>query len=70
MNLNGPKAKLVKTSKDILLQWQNTETHWRDQKSKEFEKSYLAGLQDQVNGAMSVIEDLERVLNKIQKDCE
>jgi len=70
MNLNGPKAKLSKTTKDIVLQWERTKESWRDQKARQFEQKYLAGLQDQVTGAMSVVEDLERVLNKIQKDCE
>jgi hypothetical protein len=70
VNLNAPKAKLVKTTKIILNQWESTKYSWRDQKSKEFEKEYLAALQDQVTGAMTVIEDLERILTKIRKDCE
>lgn len=51
-------------------QWQHTREFWRDTKSAEFEHKYLDELFSSVDKAVGVIEQLDKLLNKIRKDCE
>lgn len=51
-------------------QWQHTREYWRDAKSTEFEHKYLDELFSSVDKAVGVIEQLDKLLNKIRRDCE
>jgi len=68
MNANG--TRLAGITKDLWLQWQQTKEYWRDAKSQEFEQKYLDELVASVDKATAVIEDLDKLLMKIRKDCE
>lgn len=70
MNLSASKAKLAKSTKELMLKWQGTNNYWNDRKSAEFEKQYLAALPDSVSAALTIIEEIEKLLNKVRKDCE
>ena len=68
MNSNG--SRLAGITKDLWNQWQLTKDSWRDAKSVEFERKYLEELLASVDKAVHVIEQLDKVMNKIKKDCE
>jgi len=70
MNLNGNKAVLSGATKELLLRWDETRIYWRDGKSREFEERYLLELMARVDQATTLIDKLEEVLQKVQKDCE
>ena len=70
MNLSASKAKLAKSTKELCLKWEGTRVHWHDRKSQEFEKQYLAALPDSVGAALTIIDEIEKLLNKVRKDCE
>ena len=49
MNLSGNKGRLVGLTRDISLRWAETKEHWRDAKSEEFERRFMAELSANVN---------------------
>jgi len=68
MNANG--TRLSGITKDLLNQWQLTKQDWPDAKSPEFERKYLQELISSVDKAVTVIEQLDKVVAKIRSDCE
>ena len=68
MNANG--TRLSATTKELWNQWQQTKEYWRDSKSDEFEHRYLEELVASVDKTVMVIEQLDKLITKIRKDCE
>lgn len=68
MSANG--ARLEALTKELRVQWLRTKDYWSDAKSAEFEHKYLEELFSSVERAVSVIDQLDKVLGKIKKDCE
>jgi hypothetical protein len=68
MNANG--TRLSATTKELWRQWQQTKEYWRDAKSQEFERKYLEELLASVDKTVTVIEQLDKLMAKIRKDCE
>lgn len=63
-------SRLAMVTKDLLIQWQQTRENWPDAKSLEFERKYLEELKAGVDTAVIIIEQLDKLLTKIRKDCE
>ena len=57
-------------TKDLLAQWQQTHEDWTDVKSLEFQRKYMEELEANVETAVTVVEKLDNLLDKIRKDCE
>lgn len=70
MSLNSTRTRLTALTKQLSIRWQETREHWQDAKAAEFEKRHLDELFNRVNTAAASIEDLERILTKIRRDCE
>jgi len=70
MNLSGNKSRLVGLTRELILEWDETKTHWRDLKSAEFERQYLTELSANVNRAVLVLDQLEELLKKTRSECE
>jgi len=68
MNSNG--TRLAGATRELWLHWQETKNYWRDTKSQEFEAQYLSELVTSVDKTVAVIEQLDKLLTKIRKDCE
>lgn len=68
MNANG--ARLAAITKELWNQWQQTKAYWKDAKSEEFEHKYLDELVSSVDKTVTVIEQLDKLISKIKKDCE
>ena len=68
--MNAGRARLEALSKELRLQWLQTKDHWADAKSQEFEQKFLQELFLSVDRSVGVIEQLDKVINKIKKDCE
>ena len=60
----------MKAVRDLNTSWQQTHGYWTDNKATEFQEKYISPLPDAVNSASSIIEDLDKILNKIRRDCE
>jgi hypothetical protein len=70
MSMHVSGATIAGRTKDLAENWHQTKDSWRDAKSQEFEQTYIQPLIDSVSSAGSVIEELDKVLRKIRKDCE
>lgn len=70
MNLSGNKGRLIGLTRDILLRWQETKNFWRDAKSEEFERRFMAELDASVNRTVLIVDKLDELLKKVRSDCE
>jgi hypothetical protein len=70
MSLSGNKGRLVGLTRDISLEWSETKNYWRDVKSEEFDRRFMAELSAHVNRAVLVLEQMEELLKKVRSDCE
>lgn len=70
MSLGGNAVRLSTVTKQLLIQWDQTKEHWKDAKSAEFESKYLDELRQGVDRAVMVIEQLDKIITKVKKDCE
>ncbi len=70
MSLSANKSQLTAITKELSRDWQQTQEYWKDSKSQEFERKYLEELFDGVDTAIAVMDQLDKLLNKIRTECE
>ena len=70
MSMSASKTRLAGITKELLLKWDQTKDNWRDVKSQEFERKYLAELAASVDKTITVIEQLDKLIAKVRSDCE
>jgi hypothetical protein len=70
MSLSANRSQLAAITKALAMNWQQTEEYWRDAKSQEFKREYLDELFDSVDSTVAVMDQLDKLLNKIRTDCE
>lgn len=63
-------SRLAGITKELRAQWQDTKSYWKDAKSQEFEHRYMEELLASVDRAVTVIEQLDKLIIKIRSDCE
>ena len=68
--MNAAGTRLAAITKQLRVQWQQTREYWSDAKSLEFEQKYLQELFATVERTTGVIEQLDKLVAKIKKDCE
>lgn len=70
MNLSANGARISALTKDLANRWQETREHWLDAKSREFDQKYMEQLVSNVDTAVSIVEQLNKLAEKIRSDCE
>jgi thymidylate synthase len=70
MSLAANKTRLTSVTQELFNRWRETQQYWRDDKAKEFERLYIEELNASVNAASGVIDQLDKIIAKIKKDCE
>ncbi len=70
MSLRNNGTRLGMLTKELVTKWRETREYWKDAKSEEFEKKYIDELQASVDSAVLIIDQLDKIINKIRKDCE
>jgi hypothetical protein len=70
VSLSANKTRLASITNELSGNWQQTKEYWRDAKSEEFERKYMDELFDGVNTAITVMDQLAKLLNRIRTDCE
>jgi hypothetical protein len=68
--MRGNGFKLAAITKEFSYQWQQTKEYWNDAKSEEFEHKYIEELLSNVDKAVAVIDELDKLVGKIRSDCE
>lgn len=69
MSLLGNRSRLTGLTQEITTLWRETKSSWHDSKSEEFERRYMDELFSSVNAACAAIEQLDKTLAKLRKDC-
>lgn len=70
MSISASKGLLTLATRQLQARWGETRYSWRDSKAQEFDELYLADLMTSVNSAFRVIDELEKLIEKIHADCE
>jgi hypothetical protein len=70
MSLHDSKARLGYAGQRLALHWQETLTDWRDPKSRDMEKEYLAPLESHLAAAVGAIDRLAETLARAERDCQ
>lgn len=70
MNLSGSKSRMIGLTREISVQWDETRSHWRDDKAEDFDRRFMNELSYQVSRAVTVVEQLDELLKKVRSDCE
>ena len=70
MNISSNGKLLAAATKDLSVRWSETTDAWKDTKSREFEKRYLAELISSVERAVPVFDDLDKLVSRVRSDCE
>lgn len=68
--MNASGTRLGALTKELYVQWQQTKQYWNDARSQEFERKYLQELFSSVDKSVTIIEQLDKLVAKIKKDCE
>ena len=68
--MNSSGTRLTGITRELWGQWQQTKEFWKDSKSAEFEHKYLEDLVANVDKTVMIIEQLDKLLGKIKRDCE
>jgi len=63
-------SRLVGLTMELRTQWQDTKDYWKDAKSQEFERRFMEELLASVDRTVTVIDQLDKLVSKIRKDCE
>lgn len=68
--MSGSKGLLTLATRQLEARWGETRFSWRDRKAQEFDDLYLAELMNSVNSALRVIDELDKLLEKVHADCD
>jgi hypothetical protein len=68
--MSGNGSKLTALTRQLSAQWQQTKDYWHDAKSHEFERKYIDELLAGVDKAVTVMDQVDKLVTKIRSDCE
>jgi hypothetical protein len=63
-------ARLSALTQDLVNHWMDTQASWRDARMQDFHRKYIEELTISVESARTVIEKVEKLIEKIKRDCE
>lgn len=70
MHLSADSERLAALTRELVVRWKQTRETWRDAKAREFEERFVQELEATVGSAALAMQHLDRILRKIQSDCE
>ncbi len=70
MSVTASKGLLTLATRQLQARWGETQFSWRDAKAREFDEVYLSDLMNTVNSVFRVIDELDKLLDKVHADCD
>lgn len=70
MSVMDSKATLSAAAKELFARWEEVKTAWSDAKAAEFERQYLLPIEQDVRAALSGLDHMDQVLQRLKHDCE
>ena len=66
MNVSTNGKVVLTATRELARKWDQTKESWRDAKAEEFEREYLAGLMSDVERAIPILDELDRLITSIR----
>jgi hypothetical protein len=70
MNVSANGKVIVSATRELARKWDQTRQSWSDAKSAEFERIYLADLFSDVERAIPILEELDRLITNVRSQGE
>jgi hypothetical protein len=70
MSLTDSKATLSRAAKDLFARWDEVKEVWGDEQSREFEKDFLSMFEQDVRSALTAMDHMDFVIQRIKQECE
>ncbi len=69
MSVIDSKGGLSKAAKELFARWNEVRETWTDAQSREFARTFLEPLEQDVRSALSALDHLHLILQAIHNDC-
>ena len=69
MSVSGGRAKVTIALKDLMNKWTRVHDHWHDDVSRAFHEHTLEPLEGQGRGAMTAMDKMREVLQRVKSEC-
>jgi hypothetical protein len=69
MNVSSGPTKLIGALKKMRISWSEIEGHWKDAVREEFERQYLAPLEELIEVTAREMNRLGEIFAKAEMDC-
>lgn len=63
-------TRLEAMTRELRAQWELTKDSWRDSKAQEFEQKYIQELVSEIETAVAITRQLDKLITKTRSDCE
>jgi len=68
--MSANASRLSGVTKELRLQWLQTREHWQDARALDFQAKYLEDLFNTVEKTVTVMDQLDKLVSQMKKDCE
>jgi hypothetical protein len=68
--MKASASRLGGLTRELWAHWQQTKDYWNDSKAREFESKYMEELVATVDRTVTTIEQLDKLITKVKRDCE
>jgi hypothetical protein len=68
--MKASASRLGGLTRELWMQWQHTKDYWHDARAREFESKYMEELVATVDRTVTTIEQLDKLVAKVKRDCE
>jgi hypothetical protein len=68
--MKASASRLGGLTRELWMQWQQTKDYWHDNRAREFESKYMEELVATVDRTVTTIEQLDKLVAKVKRDCE
>jgi hypothetical protein len=70
MIFDDGKAKLTYAGRKLRLRWEQTQTQWNDQVTRDFDRQHLQPIEPKLVDAVRAIERLAEILTRAERECK
>ncbi|MBI4582394.1 MAG: hypothetical protein HY718_22050 [Planctomycetes bacterium] len=70
MSINSAHNRLKRAERDLVIRWEATQQHWRDENARQFAEERLEPLLERARAAHEALVHLEAILTGLRHDCE
>jgi hypothetical protein len=70
MSLNAGAGKLSFALKTLRARWEQTQLYWKDEVRDDFERTYLAPVEEEIMATLNATNLLSQVLLTARQECE